>query len=427
MKLDLEAHSLIKECKKDRLNIGNLDSDTLEFLKKQKIVVEILEDDDFVWELEFKTNQQTYSQSNLTLTIAPTTDCNFACPYCFEEDKKTQKMSAKVIDGLVHFINDHTNAKCLNITWYGGEPLMAFEEIKEILEKISAETSIQIKQHHMITNGFLINPAMINLFKKYPLNTIQITLDGNEERHNSLRFLKCTNKPSYKEILKNIEILLNELQETQIHLRINIDKNNFHEFPGIAEELKTKWKDKNLIVYPGILRIDNADKTNLACPALQRAEVAALFINLKQKGLCDVQLYPTHFDKVCSATNINSYVIGPLGEIYKCWNDVSDKSKIIGNICSDELTNKSLLYRYIVACKWHSDSKCRACFFLPICSGACAWYNLRNIYKNGKYDLCSIYKSPNVLKQVLEIMYEERFNENTNQQPCSRSMADLFD
>jgi uncharacterized protein len=104
---------------------------------------------------------------------------------------------------------------------------------------------------------------------------------------------------------------------------------------------------------------------------------------------------------------VNSYVIGPSGEIYKCWNDVSDDNKIIGYINQEKMTNSNLLYRYIVGAKWYHNKDCKKCFFLPICNGYCAWYRLRNMYENGKYVLCDcLQKAPNMLNKSLEELYE---------------------
>lgn len=410
LEVEPDLYDFISRCRCNSLLIEQLEEDVFQFLNERKIVVQNNEDNDYILELQYQTNSITYSQSSLGLVIAPTIECNFACYYCFEENKRVVKMTDRTIDNLMSFIIDHKNAKALKVTWYGGEPLLAVDVIRKVLSRISSDSSIKLCEHNIITNGYYIDDEIIELFKQYPLNMIQITLDGNKKRHDGIRKDKITGEASYDRILKNIGVILDKLPDTEVHVRVNIDKNNINDFYELIEDLGKRWSSKKIHIYPGVLRIDNEDRTDLACHAIQRADMGKLLLDLKEKGLYDVDLYPHSFDKVCSATNINSYVIGPLGEIYKCWNDVSDDRKIIGYIDKKELTNKRLFYQYTVGCKWHEDERCRKCFFLPICSGACAWYVLRNRYEGGKYNLCSLYKSPEMLKRCLELQYRQKMS-----------------
>lgn len=100
-------------------------------------------------------------------------------------------MSDAVIENIILFIKRYKHLEYLYITWYGGEPLMAIDIIEKILNRISIEIpNIKISHHFLVTNGYLINEKMLSLFSKYPLNSIQITLDGNKPRHDNLRKLK---------------------------------------------------------------------------------------------------------------------------------------------------------------------------------------------------------------------------------------------
>lgn len=47
-------------------------------------------------------------------------------------------MTSEIVAKLITFINGYTSVKKLNLTWYGGEPLMAFNKIKYIVDKINA-------------------------------------------------------------------------------------------------------------------------------------------------------------------------------------------------------------------------------------------------------------------------------------------------
>ena len=325
-------------------------------------------------------------------------------------------MDEEIIEHLISFIKLHSEAQGFGITWYGGEPLLAFEVIQKILNRIRAEINIPLKGHSIITNGYYFTDKVIQFFKEYPLNSIQITLDGNKERHNSLRKQKITGEGTYDRIITNIDNILDELPNTKVSIRVNIEKNNIQDFLDAHQYLTNRWKDKNIVIYPGILRIDNEDMTALACNALDRWETNELLFELSKNKIIDSAIYPElHWNKNCCATKTDSYIIGPRGEIYKCWNDVSDDQKIIGYINNDTLTNPSLLYRYLIGSKWYHNSDCKDCFFLPICHGTCAWYRLRNLYEKGKYDICDcLQKSPEMLNKCLEYYYN-------NQIPCIES------
>lgn len=65
------------------------------------------------------------------------------------------------------------------------------------MNKISEKTTLELNRHTLITNGYCINDKVISLFKKYPLDIIQITLDGNRERHNSIRKMIVTLMSEY--------------------------------------------------------------------------------------------------------------------------------------------------------------------------------------------------------------------------------------
>lgn len=87
-------------------------------------------------------------------------------------------MSEETIDNLKKFINDHTAAEYLQLTWYGGEPLMTFKTIKKIMERITTETTPKLLYHRIVTNSYFFDSRVCDFFKLYPLNDIQITLDG---------------------------------------------------------------------------------------------------------------------------------------------------------------------------------------------------------------------------------------------------------
>lgn len=386
----------------------NIPEDVLCVLKNEGFVCLPYEDDEFVTKCQFVTQSVQHDKSTLNLVIVPTLNCNFNCPYCFENNKRASIMSDSTIDNLISFIKSFECVKELSLTWYGGEPLLAFPVIEKILHLITKDIGIKLKKHSIITNGYLFSDKAIQLFREYPLDRIQITLDGAKERHNKLRALKVNNSPTYDKIITNIEQIIEKLPKTEVHVRVNIDKNNVNDYFETYQEFQKKYCNSKLIVYPGIIRLENNEKTNLVEPTIGRWETANLLFDLYSKGILNGDVFPVHrIAKTCCAMCTNSFIIGPMGEIYKCWNDVSDKSRIVGYINETDITNKTLFFRYHQSCAWYNDSICKKCFFLPICNGKCAWYNERNLYHNGKFNLCQcLQKAPGLLNKCLEYFYE---------------------
>lgn len=316
-------------------------------------------------------------------------------------------MTPSIEDDLIKFIKENDGRSNIDLKWYGGEPLMSLPTIKSILDKLNKETDVKIVKHSIITNGYLFYDRAISLFKEYPLDTIQITLDGKKDRHDRLRALKRSGRPTFDVIIRNLQKIVEAMPSTKVHIRVNIDKTNLSDFYLIKDYIQENIKASNIIVYPGILRLENEGKTNITEPSFNRWETAELLFDLFTQGILDGEIYPIrHKSKTCCAMCVNSFIIGPSGEIYKCWNDVSDDSKIIGYIQSPKIKNPQLFYRYHTGCAWYNDTECKECFFLPICNGKCAWYGERNLFHNGNYNLCQcMQKAPGLLDKCLEAYY----------------------
>lgn len=387
------------ECKKKPSLINHIPENIFQKLKADNIITTVEEEENYYRKIKMDYFMEVFSPQKLILTIAPTSDCNFNCPYCFEENKKPIRMSDAVIENIILFIKRYKHLELLYITWYGGEPLMAIDIIKKILNRINTEIpNIKIYHHFLVTNGYFINERMLSLFSKYPLNSIQITLDGNKTRHDNLRKLKLNGTGTFDKIVNNIEHILKNMPNTQISVRVNLDKDNVGDFKRIREELLEKWKSyDNITIYPGILRIEDPVNKCMGCQSLLHDDVRELFYGLGE----NVNFYPVLQGKGCSATHLNSFLIGPSGELYKCWNELGDEKKIIGFINDKDFKNKDLIRKYVLSANCFEDEKCKNCEFIPICVGGCAFYRIKNMFDNGNFDICSLYKDDGVIEKCI--------------------------
>lgn len=87
--------------------------------------------------LRYNMFRDRFNTNHLGLTIAPTSNCNFRCPYCYEkENLGNDYMSDEIQEKIYKFVEDWSDSiNLLSIDWYGGEPLLAMKQITWLSEK----------------------------------------------------------------------------------------------------------------------------------------------------------------------------------------------------------------------------------------------------------------------------------------------------
>jgi radical SAM additional 4Fe4S-binding domain len=392
-------YSLLQEAKETNSPI-DAPQEFLESLREVTAVGYKGEDDIYVREHMLGTMQRCFNQSILSLVIAPTTKCNFRCGYCFEPHKDHRVMDDRVEDALFQFTEQHAPHKRVSLLWYGGEPLLAVDRIESMLRRFEKE-SYSIYDHTIITNGYYLDDRVIDLFKEYPLKTVQITFDGDKTRHDGIRKDYRTGEPSYDRILANLIRAQRALPDTLFSIRVNIDARNQAEFPKIQYELLETLGGDNIDVYPGYIRTDSDDGKSLGGHAMEREDIASFISHSIDCGGCGGKFYPQLGQKGCSANSISSFVVGPSGELYKCWNDVTDPEKVVGTIFSPEVTNRQLHADYAISSLWYENPECRTCKLLPVCDGGCPYYAIRNLRQGAHYNMCSPFKDEHFFEECI--------------------------
>lgn len=330
-----------------------------------------------------------FDYDTLTITILPTDACNFSCFYCFEHKKGTH-MSRSVQEKTVEFIKSHlTGCKKLKLCWFGGEPLLETNVIWDLSRKIlniCNEASCEYSAF-MVTNGSLINDDIIDNLQKYKIDTLQITIDGDEKLHNMRR---CTQKgeETFHHIMYNMKKLIDK--RFNVICRINIDKSNIGSINGLMEYLKNEFADnlsKLQISFGQILPIDRLDEWNTSV-CLSDTEYS-LYTNDYVDYMIDngfnipnmYPFYPTPTANFCGGVQINSFVIRPTGVIDKCWDCESLPVGDVHNGIAYNVFHENNLAKWIT---WNpfADEECRNCRVLPICMGGCPYFSL--IHKRKK-------------------------------------------
>ena len=398
--LDEKLYLQFSEIESGNIDITEIDSTLINELIKAKVLV--ANEKSFYYEKKFRYYLNNFNPNLLRLAIAPTTFCNFNCPYCYEENRKPVFMSKETEDNLIKFIKKHKTVDSVDITWYGGEPLANFKSIQNILEKISENIDVKLGSHSMITNGYLLDEEKSQYFSQHQLDSIQITIDGNKNSHDRRRILQ-NGGATYDTIIENIEGFLKYNKNTRILIRVNIDATNSTDFITLYNNLMDRWTNKNIFVYPAFVR-DYTDSCSTNCSTLQHEDKVKFYMNLYEKHGLMINFYPDLRIGGCGATSINYYVVGPKGELYKCWNDIGVDEKIIGFLNNDSIPQQDILTQYIVGPTMFEDEECKSCKLFPICDGGCHWMRLKNKYEGKNYDLCTNRK--NHLDKFLELHYE---------------------
>jgi uncharacterized protein len=113
------------------------------------------------------------------------------------------------------------------------------------------------------------------------------------------------------------------------------------------------------------------------------------------------------------ATGLLGFVVGPEGELYRCWNDVGRPERVVGDVRAEEAVIGSVLQaRYATGVDPYDDPECRACAVLPICGGGCAHRRLLVKYAGREdVDSCSPYKTR--LQESLEAYVDAKRSQET--------------
>lgn len=368
-----------------QIETTGFDSEILQQLVKGKVFVEKNEDDDFYELKKFLRYRQAFSQNTLGLVLVPTFTCNFRCPYCYEDDLPKLTMTEDVLDGIYSFIKKKGQNN-IDICWHGGEPLIAFDKIVSFLDRIQNDEDLNIHSHSMVTNAFLLDKEKCQVLNDYDLKLIQITVDGNKEYHNKSRIHK-SGKPTYDTIIQNIENVFQYIPDCHVIIRVNLYSENKDIFPKLHQELKERWGNKNYSLYIAFVN-DVNNSCKVACLA-EKGKMSFIRSLYESHGIKDIDVSSPPQVGGCAASCMNSYVIGPLGEIYKCWVDVGKKEKIVSNVFDGKLSNY-IMSSYTVGSDMFSDERCRKCVFMPLCDGGCIVRRHNQKHNGIPYDPCPI-------------------------------------
>ncbi|MFR1517951.1 MAG: radical SAM protein [Clostridia bacterium] len=334
----------------------------------------VLVNDDLDENLKLKNLiHKILSPSDLKLVISLTEQCNFLCKYCYESHNKiklTSDVKYNIVNYIRHNIHKFTD---LNITWFGGEPLLALDDIIEMSQEFIKICTFNRRKYtaSMTTNGYLLD---VEIFKELLRNRVwayQITLDGTKELHDKQR-PTVGGKPTFDTIVKNLEEI-KKLKNRDFHIviRSNLTSDIFNHLDEYMEFISYLCGDDNrfsLSVCYASEWSDNIDKDFKDTFINNRNNIFPLYEKfLKCKSQINFAFLLNPEDGACELGRDNRFFVRPNGELHKCSVGFENKKNIIGVFSGNQITLSDNYYEKIIDPSMCSNFE--SCFFAPICKG----------------------------------------------------------
>ncbi|MCW3464502.1 radical SAM/SPASM domain-containing protein [Chitinophaga nivalis] len=374
-------------------------------------------------------SNQFRDTGTIYLTIGTTITCNMGCAYCFEfvkpnhtlKDEKVKRQIGVYIEQII--TKSGKDIHTLDITWYGGEPLInvaAIVTLSKDLLQLSATYQLTYTAK-IITNGIYLTEENVQMLIDNKVGTIQVTIDGAREVHDRKRPLKQKLAENYFRIIRNLSKIPEGIFVT---IRLNVDKEVAASIDTLLDDLyeygiwPQKYKQVNL--YPAWLRsyeeLEIAEeeqekrlfadeyfefKQNLRLNQLRRFNTWADQNNIRKAKLkWDLPVYQSTCPTWASPISL---VVDPNGNIHKCWETIHDESVAPSSVFQDY--NPAHFAPYTAFNRYTHNDVCRNCKFLPVCDKiSCSHEAINNVTPQ-----CSEwkYKLESYLKYQYVVMQED--------------------
>ncbi|MFA6334913.1 MAG: radical SAM protein [Bacteroidales bacterium] len=358
--------------------------------------------------IKYLNNKDIFLDTSYRVMINPTLECNFKCWYCYEKHPNGY-MSDEIQNKIIKHLEFVAKYRCINhvdLSWFGGEPLLYFNSIvyplSSVLKEIAVKNSLKFT-NHATTNAYLIDHGMVEKFKDISLDSFQITIDGDERKHNSIR--NENGDPSFKKIIYNINLICKEINSAHIILRINYDNNTLRGILPLFEMFPSKYRNKITISLHRVWQ--TITETNKNHP-----EYASEF-NQTLKKASELGYHISHADNVpklfrrCHCDKYWNTEVNYDGKIFKCTMDYSEETQ--GEFLSNgDIKWGNNLISNMYGRATFDNEKCILCKLLPICLGPCSRSNLKNISCVNNATYCNMDDSEISYKDIIINYYMEK-------------------
>ena len=313
-------------------------------------------------------------------------DCNLRCKYCFADEGEykgcRKPMSAEVGKRAIDYVLENSgNIKNIEVDLFGGEPLMVFDTIKEIVDYAKEKDKLYNKniRFTMTTNATLLNDEIIDYIDKNMGNII-LSIDGRKEVNDNVR-IRVDGSGCYDRILPNIKKMVDRRDPSkQYYARGTFTRENTDFFEDVMALANERFSE--ISIEPVVL----PDSHNLSIRSEDLPKIYEQYDMLYKEMLrraenndnpfkfyhfnIDLNGGPCVYKRIAGCGAGHEYVaITPDGDIYPCHQFVGNEEFLLGNINSG-IKNKNLSKDFKNA-HIYNKPKCKECWARFYCSGGC--------------------------------------------------------
>ena len=319
----------------------------------------------------------------LCLHVAHT--CNLNCSYCFASQGNYHGdravMSFEVGKQALDFLMANSpGRRNLEVDFFGGEPLMNFDVVKQLVAYAREEEKKHGKNFRftLTTNGLLIDDDVIDFANKEMSNVV-LSLDGRKSVHDRYR-VDYAGNGSWERIVPKFQKMVEARGHQNYYMRGTFTHANPDFLEDIREMLRlgfTELSMEPVVCDPS----DPAALTEEDLPIVlaQYEELAQLMLQRHREGkpftfyhyMLDLKGGPCIYKRISGCGSGTEYMaVTPWGDLYPCHQFVGEEAFLLGNVW-DGVTNPAVRDSF-AACNVYTRPECADCWAKLYCSGGCA-------------------------------------------------------
>lgn len=209
-----------------------------------------------------------YLDNNVKMLILQVTQqCNFRCEYCvysgdyLNRSHSNKKMSiSTALKGIDFIINHSKNYDEIYIGFYGGEPLLEFDFVKQCIEYAEKKADCKKIKFTMTTNASLLTDVIVEFLYKHDIQ-LTISLDGPKEIHDTHRKFASNNGGSFDTVINNIINIEKKFPDYVSNISFNAVIDSENDFCCIDKFFLNYPIVKNITLIAGLIS-NNYKKAN---------------------------------------------------------------------------------------------------------------------------------------------------------------------